>query len=96
MTCKGPGLSISPLAYVWILTCPSQKACYPFGDGRLFFRYWQIEAVPVLYRLFEFVHNIRAKSKSLIKSILQKLPSPPLQASMSQHNFAQKRKLFPA
>ena len=44
MTCKGPGLSIfrSCLAYVWILACHSKKACYPFGDGRLFFRYWQI------------------------------------------------------
>lgn len=42
MTCMGPGSSISPLAYVWIQASPSKKACYPFGDGRLFFSYWEI------------------------------------------------------
>ena len=44
MKCMGPGLSIfrSSLAYVWILAFPSKNACYPFGDGRLFFSYWRI------------------------------------------------------
>ena len=36
-----------PLAYVWIQASPSKKACYPFGDGRLFFSYWEIDGIPM-------------------------------------------------